>query len=182
MSLIGLDIGTTGCKAIVFSSEGKIRGRGAREYSVLTPHPNWAEQDAEQVWRLAWDALREAVATTGDDPPQALALSCQGEAVIPVGENGTALRAAILGMDTRTDAENEWLAERFGAENLFNRTGMPVHTINTLPKLLWLRRNEPDIWKSAKQFLLYEDFFLRRMSGKATISHCLASRTQMYDL
>jgi xylulokinase len=182
MSLIGLDIGTTGCKAIVFSSEGKILGQGAREYSILTPHPNWAEQDAEQVWRLAWDALREAVATAGDDPPQALALSCQGEAVIPVDEKGAALRPAILGMDTRTDAENDWLAERFGAENLFNRTGMPMHTINTLPKLLWLQRNEPEIWKTAQQFLLYEDFFLRRMGGKAAISHCLASRTQMYDL
>jgi xylulokinase len=182
MSLIGLDIGTTGCKAIVFNSEGKILGQGAREYSILTPHPNWAEQDAEHVWRLAWDALREAVATAGDDLPQALALSCQGEAVIPVDENGQALRPAILGMDTRTDVENQWLAERFGADNLFNRTGMPVHTINTLPKLLWLQRHEAEIWKTAKQFLLYEDFFLRRMGGQAVISHCLASRTQMYDL
>ncbi|GAB4540905.1 MAG: xylulokinase [Anaerolineae bacterium] len=182
MSLIGLDIGTTGCKAIVFNKEGRILGQAAREYSILTPHPNWAEQDAEQVWRLAWDALREAVSPAGDDPPQALALSCQGEAVIPVDGDGRALRPAILGMDTRTGAENEWLAERFGAEELFNRTGMPLHTINTLPKLLWLQRNEPEIWKTAQQFLLYEDFFLRRMGGKATISHCLASRTQMYDL
>ena len=62
MSLIGLDIGTTGCKAIVFSSRGKTLGLGAREYSILTPHANWAEQDAEQVWELAWDALSEAVA------------------------------------------------------------------------------------------------------------------------
>jgi xylulokinase len=182
MSLIGLDIGTTGCKAIVFSNEGKILGQGAREYSILTPHPNWAEQDAEQVWRLAWDALSEAIATASDDPPRALALSCQGEAVIPVDDNGHALRPAILGMDTRTEAENNWLAERFGAENLFNRTGMPMHTINTLPKLLWLQRHEPEIWKTAHQFLLYEDFFLRRMGSQAAISHCLASRTQMYDL
>ncbi len=182
MSLIGLDIGTTGCKAIVFSSEGKTLGLGAREYSILTPHANWAEQDAEQVWELAWDALSEAVAEAGDDPPQALALSCQGEAVIPVDDEGRALRPAILGMDTRTSAENEWLAERFGAESLFNRTGMPVHTINTLPKLIWLQRHEPELWGTASQFLLYEDFFLRRMGGQATISHCLASRTQMYDL
>lgn len=182
MSLIGLDIGTTGCKAIAFSKEGRILGQAAREYSILTPHPNWAEQDAEQVWRLAWDALREAVSSAAGDPPQALALSCQGEAVIPVDRNGQALRPAILGMDTRTGAENAWLAKRFGAESLFNRTGMPMHTINTLPKLLWLQRNEPKIWTSAEQFLLYEDFFLRRMGGKVAISHCLASRTQMYDL
>jgi xylulokinase len=182
MSLIGLDIGTTGCKAIVFSKEGKILGQGAREYPILTPHPNWAEQDAENVWRMAWDALSEAVKGTDGDPPLALALSCQGEAVIPVGGAGRALRPAILGMDTRTDSENEWLAERFGAETLFNRTGMPMHTINTLPKLLWLQGHEAKIWKTAHQFLLYEDFFLRRLGGEAAVSHCLASRTQMYDL
>jgi xylulokinase len=72
--------------------------------------------------------------------------------------------------------------EQFGAETLFARTGMPIHTINTLPKLLWLQRHEPQFWSRAHQFLLYEDFFLRRLSGQATISHCLASRTQMYDL
>jgi xylulokinase len=182
MSLIGLDIGTTGCKAIVIGADGAIVGRAAREYAIATPHPNWAEQDAEHVWRMAWESLREAVAGARGDPPQAMALSCQGEAVIPVDGQGRALRPAILGMDTRTTEENRWLAGRFGAEALFRRTGMPVHTINTLPKLLWLKRHEPELWNSAEQFLLYEDFFLRRLTGKATISHCLASRTQMYDL
>jgi xylulokinase len=182
MSIIGLDIGTAGCKAIVFSYEGNILSQAAREYSILTSHPNWAEQDAEQVWNLAWAALSEAASAVGDDPPAALAMSCQGEAIIPVDGDGQPLRPAILGMDTRTGVENEWLADRFGAETLFNRTGMPVNTVNTLPKLLWLQRNEPSLWQSAHQFLLYEDFFLRRLSGQATISHCLASRTQMYDL
>lgn len=182
MSLIGLDIGTTGCKAIVFDEAGGVLSQASREYSMLTPQANWAEQDAERVWTLAWDALKEAVSTNSGAPPRALALSVQGEAVIPVDAEGRALRHAILGMDTRTGDENRWLVERFGAEALFARTGMPVHTINTLPKLLWLQRHERRIWGQARQFLLYEDFFLRRLGGKATISHCLASRTQMYDL
>jgi xylulokinase len=184
MSLIGLDIGTTGCKAIVFDARGRILGQAAREYGVLMPHPQWAEQDAERVWHLAWEALSEVVDAdpVRRDPPLALALSVQGEAVIPVDAEGRALRPAILGMDTRTGAENEWLADRFGAESLFQRTGMPMHTINTLPKLLWLRRHEPALWASAGQYLLYEDFVLRRLGGQAAISHCLASRTQMYDL
>ncbi len=182
MSLIGLDVGTTGCKAIVFDAAGRVLSQASREYSILTPQPNWAEQDAERVWTLAWEALREAVSKNRGEPPRALALSVQGEAVIPVDVEGRALRHAILGMDTRTGEENRWLVEQFGAETLFARTGMPVHTINTLPKLLWLQRHEPQIWKAARQFLLYEDFFLRRLSGRATISHCLASRTQMYDL
>ena len=184
MSLIGLDIGTTGCKAVVFDLYGRILGQAAREYAVLMPHPHWAEQDAEGVWRLAWEALGEALGRPAAraDPPVALALSVQGEAVIAVDSEGRARRAAILGMDTRTGAENVWLAERFGAAALFRRTGMPLHTINTLPKLLWLQRHEPEVWASAAQFLLYEDFLLRRLGGQATISHCLASRTQMYDL
>jgi len=182
MSLIGLDIGTTGCKAIVFDATGSILSQASREYSILTPGPGWAEQDAEQIWALAGEALREAVARNAGEPPRAMALSVQGEAVIPVDAEGRALRHAILGMDTRTVEENRWLVEQFGAAALFGRTGMPVHTINTLPKLLWLKRHEPMVWKQAHQFLLYEDFFLRRLSGKAIISHCLASRTQMYDL
>jgi len=181
MSLIGLDIGTTGCKAIVFSVSGEILGRAAREYPIQTPHPNWAEQDAELVWRLAWESLSEAVAQVMDDRPTAMALSCQGEAVTPVNADGNPMRPIILGMDTRTTAENEWLAERFGADWWFERTGMPLHTVNTLPKLLWLKQHEPDLWFAADQFLLYEDFFIRRFTGQAVISHCLASRTQMYD-
>ncbi len=181
MSLIGLDIGTTGCKAIVFRDDGAILARASRRYPIQTPRPNWAEQDAELVWRLAWETLAETTAQVREDPPLAMALSCQGEAVMPVDESGSPLRPVMLGMDTRTTTENEWLAERFGAELLFERTGMPLHTINTLPKLLWLKQHEPELWRDADQFLLYEDFFIRRLIGRAVTSHCLASRTQMYD-
>ncbi|MBN1400273.1 MAG: hypothetical protein JXA74_05530 [Anaerolineae bacterium] len=182
MSIIGLDIGTNACKAIAFDEGGEILSSAAREVPILTPRRGWAEQDAEAVWRFAWEALSEALAGTRHDPPRALALSVQGEAVIPVDRDGRALRHAILGMDTRTTAQNARLAATFGAEMLFNRTGMPVHTINTLPKLLWLQEHDRDVWRAAEKFLLYEDFFLRKLTGQATISHCLASRTQMYAL
>ena len=181
MSLIGLDIGTTGCKAIVFDAAGKILGRASREYAIQVPLPGWAEQDAEEVYALALETLKEALFGV-NDAPVALALSCQGEAVVPVDAQGHAMRHVILGMDTRTTQENVWLSEQFGAEVLFERTGMPLHTINTLPKLLWLKKHESTVWKQADQFLLYEDFFVRRLTGQARVSHCLASRTQMYDL
>jgi xylulokinase len=182
MSLIGLDVGTTGCKAIVFREDGRVLGAARREYPVVSPQPDRAEQDLEQVWNLARSALAEAVSAAGGDSPVALALSVHGEAVVPVDKQGKPLRLAILGMDRRTVEENLWLADRFGAEALFHRTGMPLHTINTLPKLLWLKKHEPDVWRRADRFLLVEDFFLRRLGGEAVISHCLASRTQMYDL
>jgi xylulokinase len=182
MSIIGLDIGTTGCKAIVFSDDWRVIGQGKREYSILTPQTHWAEQDAELVWKLAVESLAEAISQSKSNPTKAMALSVQGEAVIPVDKKGRPLRNAILGMDTRTTQENEWLAETFGAEALYSKTGMPMHTMNTLTKLLWLKKHEPAVWDRSHQFLLYEDYFLRRLTGKASISHCLASRTQMYDL
>ncbi|MGI6456778.1 MAG: FGGY-family carbohydrate kinase [bacterium] len=183
MSLIGLDIGTTGCKAIAFDHQGKILAQASQEYDILTPQPGWAEQDAELVFERALEILKTVIARVKDDDvPTAMAFSVQGEAVVPVDAAGRALRHMMLGMDTRTTKENQWLTEHFGAENLFSRTGMPLHTINTLPKLLWLREHEKDLFQRADQYLLYEDFLIRRLTGKAVISHCLASRTQMYDL
>lgn len=183
MSIVGLDIGTTGCKSIVFDEEGAILSRSSREYFIDTPRPGWAEQDAESVFQLALETLAEAVSPVKThDPPRAVSLSVQGEAIIPVDRGGHPLRRAILGMDTRTVDENRWLDERFGKEELFTRTGMPLHTINTLPKLLWIQKHEPPVWNKTYQFLLYEDFMIRRLGGRAFISHCLASRTQLYDL
>ena len=138
MSLIGLDIGTTGCKAIAFDHQGKILAQASQEYDILTPQPGWAEQDAELVFERALEILKTVIARVKDDDvPTAMAFSVQGEAVVPVDAAGRALRHMMLGMDTRTTKENQWLTEHFGAENLFSRTGMPLHTINTLPKLLW---------------------------------------------
>jgi xylulokinase len=179
MHLIGLDIGTAGCKAALFAEDGTLQASAAREYAVEIPRATWAEQDAERVWALAREALSETLQASGIPRVIAIGLSVQGEAVIPVDGRGNALRPAILGMDTRTGLQNDWLRARFGADYLFQHTGMPVHTINTLPKLLWLKEHEPAIWDQAAQFSLYEDFLVRKMTGQAIISQCLASRTQL---
>jgi xylulokinase len=182
MNLIGLDIGTSGCKATVFDADGHLLGSASREYAVNMPHPGWAEQDAERVWQLACAAIHQVLSVTNTHQAAAVGLSVQGEAVMPVDAQGDPLRPAILGMDTRTGEQNAWLDQHFSGEYLFHQTGMPLHTINTLPKLLWIKQNEPQIWRAATHFRLYEDFFIARLCGTARISRCLASRTQMYDL
>jgi len=182
MNLLGLDIGTTGCKALLFDSDGALLAKASREYSVDFPHPQWAEQDLENVWRLAQAAISEVISTAHVTEIAAIGLSVHGEAVTPVDKNGRPLRRTILGMDTRTGAQNERLRERFGGEALFQRTGMPIHTINTLPKLLWIKENEPEIWAGTDKFLLVEDFLIQKMTGQAVVSQCLASRTQLFNL
>jgi xylulokinase len=182
MDLIGLDIGTTGCKASLFDREGHLLGVARREYAVDLPRPQWAEQDALRVWRQAQEVLGEVISRAGHPEVAAIGLSVQGEAVAPVDRNGDPLRPMILGMDTRTGPQNDWLRERIGAETLFQSTGMPIHTINTLPKLMWIQRHEPDIWERAHRFMLYEDFIINKLCGSPVISRCLASRTQLYDI
>jgi xylulokinase len=182
-ALIGLDVGTTGCRAVIFDEDGSKLAASSREYTVGLPRPSWAEQDIEAVWSLTLESMGEAIAAAGvRDDVAAIGLSVHGEAVTPVDAALRPLRPTILGMDTRTGAQNAWLRERFGARALFERTGMPVHTINTLPKLLWIREHEPDVWASADRFLLVEDFLIARMTGQPVVSSCLASRTQLLDL
>jgi xylulokinase len=182
MYFVGLDIGTTGCRAAIFNETGTLVSNASREYAVDIPQPSWAEQDAENVWRLTQNALVEAISTAQITKVAAVGLSVQGESVMPVDKQGRAIRPAILGMDSRTGEQNGWLRQRFGARHLFERTGMPVHTVNTLPKLLWLKQHEPDVWARADRFLLYEDFLINKMTGQAVISRCLASRTQIFDI
>jgi len=95
MHLVGLDIGTTGCKAAIFDDTGALLASASREYPVAVPQPQWAEQDGEEVWRLARESLREAIATAGTREVAAIGLSVQGEAVMPVDKNGRALRPEI---------------------------------------------------------------------------------------
>ncbi len=183
MYLMGLDIGTTGCKTSVFSSTGDLIASASREYNVSIPHTAWAEQDAVQVWQLAMETMQEAYQKTGGkELVVSIGLSCQGEAVVPVNKDFQPLRPVILGMDTRTDGQNDWLREKFGNAYLFQNTGMPIHTVNTLPKLMWIKEHEPETWQKAHKFLLYEDFIIAQMTGRAVISRCMASRTQLYDI
>jgi xylulokinase len=181
-ALIGLDVGTSGCRAVVFGLDGRLLAAAGREYAVDLPRLGWAEQDSDTVWRLALEAMREAVARSGSTAVAAIGLSVHGEAVTPLDAEGRPLRPTILGMDTRTGEQNAWLREHLGARPLFERTGMPIHTINTLPKLLWIREHEPGVWRDAARFALVEDLLIGRMTGRWVLSECLASRTQLADL
>jgi len=108
MALLGLDIGTTGCKAHVFDNNLHLVASVKREYPVEIPHPNWAEQDAELVWKLAKECIKESIFKANVfNEVTAVGISAQGEAITPVDKEGNAIRATILGMDTRTDSQNK---------------------------------------------------------------------------
>jgi sugar (pentulose or hexulose) kinase len=182
MRLLGLDIGTTGCKAIVFDDAGTILGTGFHEYGVRCDEPAMAEQDAESVWGLARQAIASAIAASGTRDVAALSLSVQGDAVILIDRDGRAIYPAVLGMDYRSAAQARGCEERRGAFDLFERTGMRAHPMNSLPKILWLRDRRPAVFERAWKVVTYADFILHKLGADPAIDHTMASRTMAFDL
>lgn len=177
---IGLDVGTTRCKAIIFDAEGHQISGVSREYGYSSAVPGWAEQNPEEVWQVVQEVLHEVV-QKAKVQPEALAVSAQGEAVIFLDAKGSVLRPAILGMDMRAQEESEELAERFGAEYLLNLAGVPVHPLTSAAKILWVRKNEPEVFARSARILFYEDFILWKLGGCAAIDYSMASKTLLFD-
>lgn len=183
MSLMGLDIGTTGCKAAIFTETGEMIGYAFKEYGYSCPHPKWTEQDPLEVMDAVKEVIRGAVASmTSKDPVTVIGLSVQGDAIIPVDSNMNVLYPAILGMDTRTEDECRWVEENLGARHVFEHTGMPIHPLNALTKIMWIKSSRPDVYEKAWKFLHYEEFILAMLGGEPLVDLSMASRTMAFDL
>ncbi len=181
MSYLGLDIGTGGCKAVVFNSEGKELAASFREYTVLHPHPDWAELNPDEVIDQCFTVIKEVNAKVSD-PVVSMSISSQGEAFTPVGQNGRALGNAMVSSDSRArDIAVDW-SRNFGIGKIYKITGHTPHPLFTLYKILWVKENQPDAWKDAKYFLCFEDLFHYRVGLEPKISWPLAGRTMLFDV
>ena len=152
MSLLGLDIGITGCKAVAFSLTGDMLAQAYREYPLYQPHPGWMELDPEEVWDAVKGVIRQVTQAISDDPVRALSVSTHGESVVPVDAQGRFLCRFITALDTRAGEQTEWWGERLGKDRLFQITGMPLHPMYTVNKLMWLRQHQHDIFAAGGLF------------------------------
>ena len=183
--LIGLDIGTTSVKAGIFEASGRQLAAVGQEYRIDHPAPDRAEIDAETYWEATAAAVRQALSVADADPARvaAMAVSSQGETVIPVDASGRALGPAVIWLDNRALAEARELAERFGDAAVYDRTGVPSVTPTwTACKLLWWRRHEPGLFADARHFLLVEDFIIHRLSGRFVTEGGVQSTSLLYDI
>jgi xylulokinase len=181
MSFLGLDIGTGACKAAVFDMQGKELAYAIREYSVLHPEPGMAELNSQSVINNCFDVIRE-VNLKITDPVNAICISSQGEAFTPVARDGSYLGNAMVSSDTRAiELVGEW-NQTFGADRVYKITGHTPHPLFTLFKILWLRKNQPEIWQEARYFLCFEDLFQFKVGIDPCISWPLAGRTMMFDI
>lgn len=142
MALMGLDVGSTGCKAVVFDAAGNQLSRAYREYPEIYPQAGWIELDPERVWQSVREVIAEAAGQTGE-PVRAISISAMGETFTPVAEDGRFLYNSIVSPDSRAVPQAQALADALGPERIFAITGMPAHPSFTLPKIMWFAQERP---------------------------------------
>jgi xylulokinase len=177
-ALVGLDVGTTGVKAVAISRSGEVTARAEEEYPLSTPRPGWAEQEPEDWWR----ATKAALAALQLDEVAGIGLSGQMHGLVCLGADGRPLRPAILWNDQRTAAECAEIEERVGLERLISLTGNRALTGFTAPKLLWLRNNEPGVYERIEHVLLPKDYVRLRLTGERAVDVTDASGTLLFDV
>ncbi|NQU38784.1 MAG: hypothetical protein HQ523_02420 [Lentisphaerae bacterium] len=182
MNTMGIDIGTSGCKAIVCDAQGRQLAEAHRQYALLSPEAGAAELDSEAVMTACFEVIRMAAEAAGRGSVAALGVSSQGEAFTAVGADGKALCHAMVSSDVRATHHAETWPQTFGAKRLYEITGHTAHPMFTLFKLLWLRDNRPAVWRDAARFLCFEDLLSLRLGLEPTMGWPLAGRTMLFDV
>ena len=176
---VGLDVGTTGVKAVAVAVDGAVVARAERSYPLSTPHPGWSEQDPDAWWRASEAALADVA---DGREVVGIGLSGQMHGLVTLDDRGRVLRPAILWNDQRTAAECAEIESRIGVEHLIELTGNRALTGFTAPKLLWLRDHEPDVYGRIARVCLPKDYVRLRLTGEWAIDVADASGTLLLDV
>jgi xylulokinase len=175
--VVGLDVGTTGVKALAVSASGEVVARAERGYELATPRPGWAEQDPDDWVRAAAEALAAL-----DVEPAGLGLSGQMHGLVALDGDERPIRPALLWNDQRSGAECRELEELIGLERLVAGTGNRALAGFTAPKLLWLRRHEPAAYARIRHVVLPKDYVRLRLTGEHVTDVADASGTLLFDV
>ncbi len=179
MSYIGLDVGTSGCKAAVISPEGKILFSAGEEYAFVSPNPGWVELDPAQVWKSVLNVLREIAPHAGD--ARTIAVSSIGESMVMLDKDENILYNGIVYLDQRCKDTLPEIEAKISPYELHQITGVSVNQMFTLNKFLWFRKHMPGLLEKAEKFFLFGDYITYMLSGVRAIDPGSASRTMFFD-
>jgi sugar (pentulose or hexulose) kinase len=180
--VIGIDSSTTACKAIAWDINGNAVAEGRSVYPFLQKYPTWYEQNAEEWWNGTCSALKDLFGKIDANRIDALCITHQRETFVPVNDHGLPIRNAILWLDERSRLQVEFLINTFGRDNLHKITGKPPSMTQSLPKLVWLLQNEPDIISHAHKILDVHAFLIHRLTGKFITSLACADPMGLVDM
>ena len=182
--IIGIDLGTSGTKTVLFARDGTAIAAASREYPMAQPRNGWAEQNPEDWRRAGIDALREVMQNSGVAPEDVAALGISGQmhGLVMLDADGHVLRPAILWCDQRTGQECEDITALVGRERLIEITANPALTGFTASKIMWVKKHEPEIYARCKHILLPKDYLRYCLSGDFATEMSDASGMQLLDV
>jgi len=181
--VLGIDVGTGGTRAVIVDRKGKIVSSATSEHvPFASPKTGWAEQDPQDWWKAAGEAMRAALKEVPSANVVCAGLAGQMHGAVLLDDVGQVLRPSLIWCDVRTQAQCDWLNSKFGERKIIELTCNPALTNFTLTKLLWVRDNEPEIWKKFRHVLLPKDYVRFRMTGEHAMDVAEASGTLMLDV
>ena len=181
---MGIDVSTTGVKAILIDQQGIVIGTANTEQPLFTPYPLWSEQNPEDWWNGAIKSIRQVLSQTGvgGQDVAAVGLTGQMHGLTLLDEGGNVLRPAILWNDQRTASQCDEIRALLGRSRLIQITGNDALTGFTAPKILWVREHEPDVYRRVKHILLPKDYVRYHLTGSFAIDRADGSGTILFDI
>ena len=181
---MGIDVSTTGSKALLMDTTGKVVAAQSTPHTLSTPKPLWSEQDPLEWWDATCTSIRGVITRCGCDADQisAVGLTGQMHGLVLLDGDGCILRPAILWNDQRTQAQCDEIHQRFGREHFINVSGNTALTGFTAPKILWVAENEPEIYQKIRHILLPKDYIRYRLTGEFAMDKADGSGTILFDL
>lgn len=180
---IGADIGTTSTKAVLFSSTGEIIYQATVEYPLLTPEPQIAEQDPDEIMEAIVIAIEKVIKYSGVDNKEisVLSFSAAMHSLIAVDAEGKPLTKSITWADQRAEPYAQQLKKTNG-KSLYEKTGTPIHPMSPLTKLMWLREEKPDIFNEASRFIGIKEYVFYRFFKQYVVDYSIASATGLFNM
>ena len=182
--VIGVDLGTSGTKTVLFSTDGQPIASKTIEYPLYQPQNGWAEQAPEDWWHAACGSMKEVISKSGINPKdiKGIGISGQMHGLVMLDKAGNVLRRSIIWCDQRTAAECDEITNKVGASRLIELTANPALTGFTASKILWVRNNEPEIYEKCAHILLPKDYVRYMLTGEFATEVSDASGMQLLDV
>lgn len=182
--LLGIDIGTSGCKMTVFDFIGQVVGSTTNSYKTYYPYIMHVEQDPLEWWQVICQQIEYLIYNYGIDTKAIAAIGIDGHswACLPVYKDGTPLHRAMIWLDRRSEAQTHWMKDKIGEESLIYLNGNPVDPAYIVPKMLWLKQNKEDIYKSTYKFLQSNAYIVHRLTGEFTQDYSQGYGFHFFDI
>lgn len=182
MSLLGIDVGTTGTKAVAFNHGGRPIASAYREYPLHSRQKGWMEVDPHEVAAAIKDVISLVAAKTRHDPVSALSVSAMGEAAVPVARDGRFLAPVQVSLDERTASYPDWWRGRISNEDVFRITGHTIYSIFTLPRTQWIKEHWRSVYDQTWKFLCFQEFVFYLLGTEPVTDYSQAARTMGFDV